>query len=225
MKKFTDYLKSNILVVFGALMLVYHLNYLSYGGAALAIGIIATIISAYYISAGILISLAGNKLSPSVRKIFGLLSVTLFAVFMFVVFLMTIITASSVMGPAAWTMNILSMAAALAFIVLYVVSEFSCEPFVRRLAYLFSLIFVLALLSDLLFDVNGNSKPLGSIDVLSVVIYGLYAFFLFNSVDKPENFSKRKKPARESKSGQEEIISDEEVKGEEGADISVSEEQ
>ena len=41
MKKLADFLKSNILVVFGALMLVYHLNYLSYGGAALAIGLAA----------------------------------------------------------------------------------------------------------------------------------------------------------------------------------------
>ena len=32
MKKITDYLKPNILIVFGALLFIYYLNFLSYGG-------------------------------------------------------------------------------------------------------------------------------------------------------------------------------------------------
>ena len=39
MKKITDYLEQNILIIFGALLFIYYLNYLAYGGAALALGI------------------------------------------------------------------------------------------------------------------------------------------------------------------------------------------
>lgn len=185
MKKITDYLKPNILIIFGALLFIYYLNYLAYGGAALALGISAIIISAYYLTVGILLVLIGNKLSPKAKKMFNLLSVSLFAVFMFIKFLLLTINAASAMGPTAWTIKILSMAASLALIV----SKFSAESFVYRLAHLFSLIFVLVLLLDILFDLGGNSKTLGDIDVLLVVIYGFYSFYLFASFEKTEVIS------------------------------------
>lgn len=189
MKKITDYLEQNILIIFGALLFIYYLNYLAYGGAALALGISAIIISAYYLTVGILLALIGNKLSPKAKKMFNLLSVSLFAVFMFIKFLLLTINAASAMGPTAWTIKILSMAASLALIVIFIVSKFSTESFVYRLAHLFSLIFVLVLLLDILFDLGGNSKTLGDIDVLLVVIYGFYSFYLFASFEKTEVIS------------------------------------
>ena len=189
MKKITDYLEQNILIIFGALLFIYYLNYLAYGGAALALGISAIIISAYYLTVGILLVLIGNKLSPKAKKMFNLLSVSLFAVFMFIKFLLLTINAASAMGPTAWTIKILSMAASLALIVIFIVSKFSAESFVYRLAHLFSLIFVLVLLLDILFDLGGNSKTLGDIDVLLVVIYGFYSFYLFASFEKTEVIS------------------------------------
>ena len=186
MKKITDYLKPNILIVFGALLFIYYLNFLSYGGAGIGLGISAIIISAYYLVIGILIILMGNKISPTAQKIFSLLSITLFALFMFVYFLiMTVITAG-VMGPTAWTIKILSMVASLAFIVIYIISKFSDKQVLSRLAYLFSLVFVLALLLDLLFDATGASNTLGGMDVLLVVIYSVYSFYLFGSLEKKE---------------------------------------
>ena len=189
MKKIADYLKPNILIIFGALLFIYYLNYLAYGGAALAIGISAIIISAYYLTVGILLVMIGNKLSPKAKKMFNLLSVSLFAVFMFIKFLLLTINAASAMGPTAWTIKILSMAASLALIVIYIVSKFSAESFAYRFAHLFSLIFVLVLLLDILFDLGGNSKTLGDIDVLLVVIYGFYSFYLFASFEKTEVIS------------------------------------
>ncbi len=189
MKKITDYLEQNILIIFGALLFIYYLNYLAYGGAALALGISAIIISAYYLTVGILLVLIGNKLSPKAKKMFNLLSVSLFAVFMFIKFLLLTINAASAMGPTAWTIKILSMAASLALIVIYIVSKFSAESFAYRFAHLFSLIFVLVLLLDILFDLGGNSKTLGDIDVLLVVIYGFYSFYLFASFEKTEVIS------------------------------------
>ena len=45
------------------------------------------------------------------------------------------------------------------------------------------------LLLDILFDLGGNSKTLGDIDVLLVVIYGFYSFYLFASFEKTEVIS------------------------------------
>ena len=192
MKKLTDYLKPNILIIFGALLFIYYLNFLSYGGAGLGLGITAVIIAAYYLVIGILLVLIGNKLSPTTQKVFGLLGVTLFAIFMFVSFLLTTIQAADFMGPTAWVIKILSMVASLAFAVIYIISVFYNKPIVLRFAYLFALIFVLALLLDLLFDVGGDSRVLGNIDVLLVVIYCVYTFYLFSSINKAEDAPKQK---------------------------------
>lgn len=197
MKKLTDYLKPNILIIFGALLFIYYLNFLSYGGAGLGLGITAIIIAAYYLTIGILLVLLGNKLSPMTQKIFGLLAVTLFAVFMFVYFLLTTIQGSDFMGPTAWTIKILSMVASLAFVVIYIISVFSDKPVLFRFAYLFSLIFVLALLLDLLFDVGGDSRELGKIDVLLVVIYSVYTFYLFSSIKKAEDAPKEEQESEQ----------------------------
>ena len=104
MKKIGDFLKPNILVIFGALLLLYFLNYLSLNGAGLAIGIIAVVLSAYYLVVGILGILIGNKFSPQLKKIFEVLSVSLFGAFMFTYFLLTTITGAQInglMGPTA----------------------------------------------------------------------------------------------------------------------------
>ncbi len=203
MKRLTDYLKPNILIILGALLFIYYLNFLSYSGAALGIGISAIVLSAYYLFVGILFVLTGSKLKPKTQLIFSLLSVTLFAVFMFVGFLLTPINAARVMGPTAWTINILSMAASLALVVIYIVSKFSAEPFVSRFAHLVSLIFVLTLLLDILFEVNGTSKSLGDIDVLLVVIYGFYSCYLFGSLNKTEELPTQKKATTEKKTQEE----------------------
>ena len=203
MKRLTAYLKPNILIILGALLFIYYLNFLSYSGAALGIGISAIVLSAYYLFVGILFVLTGSKLKPKTQLIFNLLSVTLFAVFMFVGFLLTPINAARVMGPTAWTINILSMAASLALVVIYIVSKFSAEPFVSRFAHLVSLIFVLTLLLDILFEVNGTSKSLGDIDVLLVVIYGFYSCYLFGSLNKTEELPTQKKATTEEKTQEE----------------------
>ena len=116
---------------------------------------------------------------------------------MFVCFLLTTIQGSDFMGPTAWTIKILSMVASLAFVVIYIVSVFSDKPALLRFAHLFSLIFVLALLLDLLFDVGGDSRVLGNIDVLLVVIYSVYTFYLFSSIKKAEDTPKEKKEEKE----------------------------
>ena len=112
MKKIGDFLKPNMFIIFGALLLLYFLNYLSLNGASLAIGIFAVILSTYYLVVGILGILIGNKFSLQLKKIFEVLSVSLFGAFMFIYFLLTTINGAQInglMGPTAWIVQILSI--------------------------------------------------------------------------------------------------------------------
>ena len=190
MKKVTEFLRPNILIVLGALLFLYYLNYLSYEGAALAIGIIAVILSAYYLAIGIVGVLLSNKLNQLVKKIFEVVSVSLFGAFMFTVTLILIINAAKIedfLGPTGWIIGILTMVASLALIGVYALARFLNKEIFVRLAYLFSAIFALVLLLNVLFDISGNSIVLGSLDILLVAIYASFTFYLFNSLVKPES--------------------------------------
>ena len=185
MKKIGDFLKPNMFIIFGALLLLYFLNYLSLNGASLAIGIFAVILSAYYLVVGILGILIGNKFSPQLKKIFEVLSVSLFGAFMFIYFLLTTINGAQInglMGPTAWIVQILSMAAALGLAVVYTIARLVNIDALMRFAYLFSAIFALALLLNILFDISGDSRLLGNVDILLVVIYVIFTFYLFSTL-------------------------------------------
>lgn len=183
-KKFTDFIKPNILIIFGALLLIMNLNALSAKGANLALGIVAVIISVYYLAVGILLVIMGNKFSPTSQKVFETLSVSLFAVFMFVNFLLTAIDGG--MGLTDWVVNILSMVSSLALVIVYIMFKFADAPNLLRFTYLFALIFVLALLLDVLFNAGG---ALGGINVFLVAIYAAYSFYLFGSLNKDKEVS------------------------------------
>lgn len=190
MKRVTDFLRPNILIVLGALLFLYYLNYLSYEGSALAIGIIAVVLSAYYLAIGIVGVLLSNKLNQLVKKIFEVVSVSLFGAFMFTVTLILIINAAKIedfLGPTGWIIGILTMVASIALIGVYVLARFLNKEFFVRLAYLFSAIFALVLLLNVLFDISGNSIVLGSLDILLVAIYASFTFYLFNSLVKSES--------------------------------------
>ncbi len=185
MKKIGDFLKPNMFIIFGALLLLYFLNYLSLNGASLAIGIFAVILSTYYLVVGILGILIGNKFSPQLKKIFEVLSVSLFGVFMFIYFLLTTINGAQInglMGPTAWIVQILSMAAALGLAVVYTIARLVNIDALMRFAYLFSAIFALALLLNILFDISGDSRLLGNVNILLVAIYVIFTCYLFSTL-------------------------------------------
>ena len=189
MKKLTDFLKPNILIILGALLFLYYMNWLSNQGAGLAIGIVAVICAIYYIAIGVLEIIVGNKFSPQLKKIFELISVSLFAIFMFLFFLLSAVQGAKIenyMGPTAWIIAILSMVASLALVAIYAISKFVEKPIMVRFAMLFSAIFALALLLNVLFNGRGNPVVLGNIDVILTVIYVVFLFYLFNSFHKEE---------------------------------------
>ena len=202
MKKVTDFLKPNILIVFGALLLLFFLNYLQYTGGTLAIGIIAVIMSVYYLTIGILSIIVGDKLP---KKVLDLISVMFFPVFMFILFLIQTIQAAQIdnfMGPTAWIIAILSMIASLALPAIYLISKLMNKGPLARFAYLFAAIFVLALLLSILFNARGDSVVLGNINMILVAIYASYVFFLFSCLGAPEEApkaveEKKEEPAQE----------------------------
>ena len=187
MKRIADYIKPNILIIFGALLLIFYLDFLSLTGAALALGIVAIIMSIFYIVWGVALVLTGNKLSASTRKLFETLSVSLFAFFMFIYFLLQTINAAGAMGPTDWVVNILSMVASLALGIVYITYQVADKNLVRFVSLL-ALIFVLALLLDVLFNAGGT---LGGINVFLVAIYSAYSFYLFSSLGKIEKAPKQ----------------------------------
>ena len=187
MKKIREFIKSYLAVIFGVLVILNYLDYLAFGGAAIATGIVAIVIGGYCITAGIL-GVVG-KTPAKLQKVLDAVVVASFALFFFVLQLMTVIDGGLV-GPSAWTVAIFSMVAALSVVVVYIINMASPSETSKRLAYLFALIFVLALLLSILSGGQGGWASIGDLwdgfSLLAIAMYASYGILLFNSVSKPE---------------------------------------
>lgn len=186
MKRAIDFIKPNILIIFGALFLLYFMNWLPIGGAVLALGIVAIVLSSCYIAIGVLTIIFGDKLP---KKVFEVATVCSFAAFMFAYFLIFTINYAKIdgfMGPTAWLIAILSMIASLSLGGIYPVAKFVNQKAFVKFAYLFSAIFALVLLLNIVFDPNGNSTVLGNVPLVLVAIYVAFTFYLFSSLQKNE---------------------------------------
>lgn len=203
MKKASDFLIPNILIIFGTLLFLFFLNYLSGQGATLAIGIIATIVSVYYLAIGISGLFLGDKLP---KKVIEVVSVCLFAVFMFTYFLITLIQAAQIenfMGPTAWIIAILSLVGSLALAGIYPAARFVNKKGLLGLAYLFSAIFALVLLLNILFTPRGNSTVLGDIDLILVAIYGVFAIYLFGTLKPVDEVEEKREKVTKAEPAEE----------------------
>ena len=200
MKKVQEVVKPLLLIFFGALLLLFYMNYINKDVVAgyLALGIIGVVFAAYYIAAGVLNVVLGNKIGKSLRLVFDILNVCLFAALMFAYFLIATIYAAraEIMGPTAWTIKILSMIAALAIIAFYIMARVVNKPAMNRFGFLFAAIFALALLLDILFDVRGFGVATGEINLVGLVIYALFVDVMFSSFPKAEG-QKAEEPVEE----------------------------
>ena len=184
MRKIMDLVKPYLSLIFGVLFFLLFLNNLRANGEAFAIGIVATVISSYYLCAGILGIVLGDKMPDGLKKVFSILSASLFPTFMFVFYLLQIIQVHELMGPTAWVIYPLCMGASLLMVVFYVISRFVKSPVMVRLAGMFAAIFVLALVTTLLFDAQGNQATFATIGVVELLVYSIFAVLLFNSLSK-----------------------------------------
>lgn len=150
------------------------------------IGIFALLMSLYYLGAGITEAVAGEKLAPKAKKVFGIINISLFSVFASIFYLLYIANLSDRMGPTAWIVALAALLLSLALVLFSVIARLVSNPVLKRLDVLFSALFMAALVLTLLFDVSGNPITLGSIDIVSLVIYALYGVMLLESLTNKE---------------------------------------
>lgn len=184
MKKIKDLIKPYLSLIFGVLFFLLYLNWLRADGKAFAIGLVAVIISSYYLCAGVLGIVLGDKMPVGLKKVLNILSASLFPTFMFVFYLLMVIENSDFMGPTAWVIYPLCMGASLLMVVFYVISRFEKSTVIVSLTGLFAAIFTVALVTDLLFDAQGNQNTFGDIGMVSLLVYSIFAILLFNSLAK-----------------------------------------
>ncbi|MCR5333219.1 MAG: hypothetical protein K6E11_04305 [Bacilli bacterium] len=186
MKKVQEIIKPFLAIILGAIILLYYFNWLTLEGAGLAIGIIALILAVYYIATGILSVLLGEKLKGA-RKVLDAISMALFPIFIFVYFLIVIVNAGSGYGPTGWVIAILTLSASIAASGALIVASFVNVKVIKRIAKLIAMVFILTLLLNILFDIQGNPIVLGNFDVVLFVIYFVYSYMLLSSLSSLES--------------------------------------
>lgn len=209
MKKIKELVKPFIFIIFGALLFLCYFNGLNGEGAGLAISIIGIVLAAYFLAVGILSVVLGDKLGK-VKGLLNLIGVATYPIFFAVVELITLINLADIegyLGPTGWTISILTIAAALGLGALLFVSYFVRSKELHRITFLFGAIFVLALLLDILLEVNGSPAMLGNVVILQVVLYGAYVSMMFDVLSSLKE-NKEPKKAEEKK---EEAPAEEEV--------------
>lgn len=192
MQKIREFFKPFSSIIFGTLLFLSFLNYLSLAGAPLAIGIIALIISIYYIVYGVIEIICKDQIPTTVNKILNVCSITLFPLLMFFIILMDIISLADRMLPTAWIISIFSIITTLIMIFIYIVAFYLKNKYLDKLNILFSSLFILVLLLDLLFDTLGDPINLGNINIVGFIIYFSYSSMLLESIiecnnKEPEN--------------------------------------
>lgn len=186
MKKISEIVKPFSEIVFGALFFMLYFNYLAAQGETLAIGIVATVISVYYLAVGILNFVAGDKLPVGLRKAFDIISIAAFPAFFFVTYLLMTIQVADFIGPAGWIIVIITLAGSITAAIICALARAIDNPILTRLGYLFASVFVLVLLANLLFNIDGTPNVLGNIVIVQLVVYILFASMLFSSFSKEE---------------------------------------
>jgi len=219
MKKALGFLKSNILIFIGALLLLLSMNLLAATGTDLANGIIGTIIAVYYIVIGVLGIFIGNKFNAITRKVFDIVAICLYALYIFLSSTFTLasmVEASTdpqfpvTLGPTAWFVRIFVLLAAFVLTGFYPFARLFQNNGLKKLCFLFAALFALALLLDILFDIRGFAITLGNVPFVNFSLELIFVFYLFDSlVDTKEEVKAipEKAPTKEEK--EEELANEE----------------
>jgi hypothetical protein len=210
MKKALGFLKSNIMIFIGALLLLQFMNYLALRGTTLALGIFATLIGLYYIAIGVLGIFIGDKLNALTRKIFDVVAISLFAFLMFLAAVFNLVSMiqestdpqfPQTFGPTAWFIAIFTLLTALALAGFYPFARLFKNEGLKRLGLLFSALFALGLLLDQLFDFTGFAITLGQIQFVYIAVDLLFVIYLFDSFgdakEEPKAIPQKAQPKEE----------------------------
>ena len=182
MKKIVDMLRPFLSIIFGVLILLCYLNYLSFQGSALAVGIIAVILSAFYICTGVIAFLLGDKIGAKVRGILDVCTISLYPLFYFVIYLISMINVASTLGPNGYVIHLVSMIVSIMFAMLYLLAKLLNVKELNKPASLFGFAFIGALVLNLVFNPYGFSNALGDIGVVELVIYACFSSMLLSAL-------------------------------------------
>lgn len=195
MKKVMDLFKPFLALVLGILMFLFYLNYYvksDVPGTALAIGIVGLVIACWFIFVGVF-GVAWPRMPAGLKKAFDIVSIVSYATFIFVELLIEVIQLHAAMGSSSWIVYILAMVASMGLSVVYIISRFVKGEAMARVASIFGMVFVLALISKILFPAGkGDPVTLDDISVVPVLIYIVYCSLLLKSLAK-----EKRAPAQE----------------------------
>ncbi len=179
MKKVTEFIKPLLLLIFGSLALLFYMNYLQLQDEYLAFGIVAVIFSAYYLVAGILTYVLGNRLNNSLQLVFDILNVSLFPLILFFMRILNMkrLIQADAMSVNDWIVYITFFVATVTLIVFYMVYRFTKQPVMGRIAFLCGGILVLTLVVELVLN-----NTVGSLPLIQMALYGIYTYVLFSTM-------------------------------------------
>lgn len=179
MKKVTEFIKPLLLLIFGSLALLFYMNYLQLQDEYLAFGIVAVIFSAYYLVAGILTYVLGNRLNNSLQLVFDILNVSLFLLILFFMRILNMkrLIEADAMSVNDWIVYITFFVATVTLIVFYMVYRFTKQPVMGRIAFLCGGILVLTLVVELVLN-----NTVGSLSLIQLALYGIYTYVLFSTM-------------------------------------------
>ena len=179
MKKVTEFIKPLLLLIFGSLALLFYMNYLQLQDEYLAFGIVAVIFSAYYLVAGILTYVLGNRLNNSLQLVFDILNVSLFPLILFFMRILSMkqLIQADAMSVNDWIVYITFFVATVTLIVFYMVYRFTKQPVMGRIAFLCGGILVLTLVVELVLN-----NTVGSLPLIQLALYGIYTYVLFSTM-------------------------------------------
>lgn len=162
--KNSKFLVSGCSMLFGTLLLLSYLNFLTVQNGWLALGIIALLFSLFYIGYGVIRLMFEEKLPPMARKACEVAAIGLFPLFMFALFLIVIIQGYNGFGPAGWIIAIFAMLTGLCLPCLYGFYRFGRpDKQLRLITLLAAGLFGIALFLSVLYDANGNAAQLGDL--------------------------------------------------------------
>ena len=198
MKKIRELLKPFLEIIFGAIVFFSYSLCLYGAGGTLALGIIATVIAAYFLTIGILKIVLGERFSKRTKRILLISGLSAFACF---------ITAASIIAMVngglqvnGWIILIAMTVSSFAFGLFLILSEFANSKFISRLAQLFGAVFVLTLfLCVLIPPTSPVPAKIGDISILEVGLYVAYAIMAFEAMGELQvaGAPKEEKPVQE----------------------------
>ena len=181
MQKIQDIIKPYLSIIFGVILLLGYMNYLSYDGAVVTIGIFALIFGVYYIMAGLFDVLLGEKMPAEARRIIEMLSISFLGLFIFIRTLIYLVELGEQFGPSGWIIAIYSLIISVFFVSIVPTVYFIKNELLSKVAKLSAALFVLVLLLAVLFDTFGNTTVLGAVNLIDVILYIFFAMILFSS--------------------------------------------